>query len=50
MRVLEPVATKNLTVRDLPDLMARVHASMQATLVSLSAESGAPGPPAALRQ
>ena len=50
MRVLEPVPTKNLTVRDLPDLMARVHASMQATLASLSAESGVPGPPVSLRQ
>ena len=50
MRVLEPVETGALTARDLPDLMARVHADMQATLSELAAANAPPGPPAALRQ
>jgi 1-acyl-sn-glycerol-3-phosphate acyltransferase len=37
VRVLEPVETKGLAPRDLPELMARVRAGMQAALDELSA-------------
>jgi 1-acyl-sn-glycerol-3-phosphate acyltransferase len=50
MRVLEPVATEGLTARDLPDLMARIRAEMQATLSDLSAPGGEPGAAPALRR
>ncbi len=42
VRVLEPVETRGLAPRDLPELMARVRTTMQAALDDLA--SGAPAP------